>query len=214
MRKLLPPLTREPPKLGKLVSGNPAAVPLPLGGRLKLPPTIRSLSVGRGFEEVYQRAGQEPKSVPHKRRTKTPLCRTKKGSALFALPSLGTYSFFWGVLGELEGTFPKVPSNNPAPRSFFPKSFGGCAAPFPSQKYADVVKIRHRPFKRCINGVQIPPFPPKKRSRGANSLLCTPKNASTGALRCPVLFLFLPKSDGLSPKNGSILGKTRGLFYK
>ena len=35
-RRLLPPLTREPPKLGKLVSGNPAAVPLPLGGRLKL----------------------------------------------------------------------------------------------------------------------------------------------------------------------------------
>ena len=35
-RALLPPLTREPPKLGKLVSGNPAAVPLPPGGRLML----------------------------------------------------------------------------------------------------------------------------------------------------------------------------------
>ena len=33
-RRLLPPLTQEPPKLDKLVSGNPAAVPLPLGGRL------------------------------------------------------------------------------------------------------------------------------------------------------------------------------------
>ena len=33
-RRLLPPLTREPPKLISFVSGNPAAVPLPLGGRL------------------------------------------------------------------------------------------------------------------------------------------------------------------------------------
>ena len=33
-RRLLPPPTREPPKLISFVSGNPAAVPLPLGGRL------------------------------------------------------------------------------------------------------------------------------------------------------------------------------------
>ena len=33
-RRLLPPPTREPPKLISFVSGNPAAVPLPLGGSL------------------------------------------------------------------------------------------------------------------------------------------------------------------------------------
>ena len=33
---------------------------------------------------------------------------------MFALPSEGSNPFCWGVLGELEGTFPKVPSNNPA----------------------------------------------------------------------------------------------------
>ncbi len=43
---------------------------------------------------------------------------------MFALPSEGSHIFVWGVLGELEGTFPKVPSNNPAsnPR---PKQKGG-----------------------------------------------------------------------------------------
>ena len=34
LRGLLPPLTPEPQKRGKLVSGNPAAVPLPPRGRL------------------------------------------------------------------------------------------------------------------------------------------------------------------------------------
>ena len=39
------------------------AVPLPLGGRLILTATIRKHPVGRGFEEVYERAGQKPESV-------------------------------------------------------------------------------------------------------------------------------------------------------
>ena len=39
------------------------AVPLPLGGRLILTPTIRQHSVGRGFEEVYKREGQKLEPV-------------------------------------------------------------------------------------------------------------------------------------------------------
>ena len=35
LRGLLPPLPPEPQKRGKRVSGNPVAVPLPPGGRLK-----------------------------------------------------------------------------------------------------------------------------------------------------------------------------------
>ena len=34
---------------------------------------------------------------------------------MFALPSEGSNPFCWGVLGELEGTFSKVPSNKPRP---------------------------------------------------------------------------------------------------
>ena len=63
--------------------------------------TVRKHSVGRGFEEVYKRAGHKLKSVPHKWRTKTPLRRTKNGSTLFALPSMGSNPFCWGVLGVL-----------------------------------------------------------------------------------------------------------------
>ena len=58
--------------------------------------TIRSLPVGRGFEEVHERSGHKLKSAPHERRTKTPLRRTKKGSALFALPSEGSNPFCLG----------------------------------------------------------------------------------------------------------------------
>ena len=39
---------------------------------------------------------------------------------MFALPSEGTNPIFGGVLGELEGTFSKVPSNNPRPLNLVP----------------------------------------------------------------------------------------------
>ena len=44
-------------------SSTAVAVPLPLGGRLILTPTVRKQSVGRGFEEVYKRERQEPEAV-------------------------------------------------------------------------------------------------------------------------------------------------------
>ena len=79
--------------------------------------TIRKHPVGRGFEEVYKRERHKLKSAPYKRRAKTPLCYTKKGSTLFALPFEGINILFGGVLGELEGTFSKVPSNQPRPKT-------------------------------------------------------------------------------------------------
>ena len=94
---------------------SPASRELPLRGSLLLTPTIRSLSVGRGFEEVYKRAGHKPESVLQCGYAKTPLRGIEKGSTLFALPSMGSNPFCWGVLGELEGTFPKVPSNKSRP---------------------------------------------------------------------------------------------------
>ena len=98
---------------------SPASRELPLRGSLTLNATFRKHPVGRGFEEVHKRERQEPKSVPHKRRAKTPLCSTKKGSALFALPSVGSNPFCWGVLGELEGSFSKDPSNKSSSKTAF-----------------------------------------------------------------------------------------------
>ena len=94
------------------------AVPFPLGGRLRLTAPIRLLPGGRGFEEVYKRERQRPESVLHKRRTKTPLLRTKKGSALFALPSEGSNPICWGSFGGARGDFFKSPleKSRPFPR--------------------------------------------------------------------------------------------------
>ena len=72
-------------------------------------PTVRQHPVGRGFEEVYKRAGHKPKSVLHKRCAKTPLRRTKKGSTLFALPSEGSNPFCLGSFGGARGDFFKSP---------------------------------------------------------------------------------------------------------
>ena len=47
---------------------------------------------------------------------------------MFALPSEGINILFGGVLGELEGTFSKVPSNNPAPLKSRPKIAYGAYA--------------------------------------------------------------------------------------
>ena len=63
---------------------------------------------GRGFEEVYTRAGHKPKSVPHKRRTKVPLLRAKKEARCshflpwVAIPFLGSF-------GGARGAFFKRP---------------------------------------------------------------------------------------------------------
>ena len=85
---------------------------------LETSPTVREHPVGRGFEEVYKRSGQRPKSALHKRRTKTPLESIEKGSTLFALPSMGSYSFCWGSFGGARGDFFKSPlEQSRAPRA-------------------------------------------------------------------------------------------------
>ena len=91
--------------------------------------TIRQHSVGRGFEEVHERAGHKPKSVLHKRRAKTPLCYIKKGSTLFALPSEGTNILFWGIFGGCGGLFSKSPPQKP--RVFFKSPLEKNLVPFP-----------------------------------------------------------------------------------
>ncbi|MBQ2249451.1 MAG: hypothetical protein II326_04685, partial [Clostridia bacterium] len=68
---------------------------------------------GRGFEEVYERSGQRPKSVLQYGCAKTPLEGIEKGSTLFALPSMGSNIFllgsFWGAWGTF---FKKSPTKN------------------------------------------------------------------------------------------------------
>ena len=79
-------------------------------------PTVREHPVGRGFEEVHERERHKLKSAPHKRRAKTPLRRTKKGSTLFALPSMGSNPFCLGSFGGARGgLFQKSPRINPHP---------------------------------------------------------------------------------------------------
>ena len=38
---------------------------------------------------------------------------------MFALPSMGSHIFVWGVLGELEGSFSKDPSKKSRPKTAF-----------------------------------------------------------------------------------------------
>ena len=85
--------------------------------------TIRQHPVGRGFEEVHEREGHKPKSVLQYGYAKTPLRGIEKGSALFALPSMGSNIFFQGSFWGVWGTFfKKSPTKTPrlphTPRSF------------------------------------------------------------------------------------------------
>ena len=59
---------------------------------------------------------------------------------MFALPPMGSNPFCWGVLGELEGTFPKVPSNKSHPLTRAPSN-----KPRPLEKNR-VPHVFHRVF--------------------------------------------------------------------
>ena len=136
---------------------------------------------------------------------------------MFALPSMGSQSYFWGVLGELEGTFPKVPSNKSRPskkRVLFPKIVRRARGSFSPAKIRRRGENPPSPLQKRHQRGANPAFSPEKTLTGCKFASFYPQKRINGGPLMPRPFPFFAKIGRALPKKRLDFGQNKGTFLQ